>query len=135
MALGKTLISIFPPDHAGEILQTAHQMIEENRPRISEITAEAAAMARTGREQAERLGGLLGDTAERTRARLEQIDRSVDNTVEQVEQAGEAVKRAVMRPVREANGVAAGISAAVSTLVHGKKFPVDHATQDEEMFI
>jgi len=38
--------------------------------------------------------------------------------------------------VREVNGLAAGISAAVSALVHGSRRPsVDHATQDEEMFI
>jgi len=55
--------------------------------------------------------------------------------VEHVEQAGEAVKKAVLRPVREANGIAAGISAAVSTLMRGRKYSVDSATQDEEMFI
>jgi methyl-accepting chemotaxis protein len=122
-------------DRAGEILQSAHAVIEENRPRIAEIATEAAGIAKTGREQAERLGDLLGETAERARTRLEQIDRSVDNTVEQVEHVGEAMKRAAMRPVREANGIAAGISAAVATLVYGKKYSVDHATQDEEMFI
>jgi hypothetical protein len=55
--------------------------------------------------------------------------------VEQAEQVGDAMKRAAMRPVREANGIAAGISAAVSTLVRGRKSSVDHATQDEELFI
>jgi hypothetical protein len=40
-----------------------------------------------------------------------------------------------MRPVREVNGIAAGFSAAVAALVRGRKYPVDHATQDEEMFI
>lgn len=122
-------------DRAGEILTTAHEIMVENRPRIAEFTTEAAGMARTGREQAERLGDLVNATAEKARTRLEQIDHSVDSTVEQVEHAGEALKRAAMRPVREANGLAAGISAAVATLVYGKKYSVDHATQDEEMFI
>jgi hypothetical protein len=55
--------------------------------------------------------------------------------VEQAGQVGENVKRAVMRPVREVNGLAAGVSAVISTLVRGRKYPVDAATQDEEMFI
>jgi methyl-accepting chemotaxis protein len=123
-------------ERATALLTTAEQILEESRPRIREIATEGAAMAKTGREQVDRLGSLLQDAGERTRTRLEQIDRSVDNTVEQVEQIGDAVKRAALRPVREVNGIAAGVSAAVSTLVHGSRRPsVDHATQDEEMFI
>jgi hypothetical protein len=54
----------------------------------------------------------------------------------QVEQVGDAMIRSVMRPVREVNGIAAGISAAVATLVKKpRKYSVDSATQDEEMFI
>lgn len=123
-------------ERATALLTTAGQILEENRPRISEITTEGAAIVKSGREQVERLGSLLHDAGDRARTRLEQIDRSVDNTVEQVEQIGDAVKRAALRPVREVNGIANGISAAVSTLVHGsRKSSVDHATQDEEMFI
>jgi hypothetical protein len=84
----------------------------------------------------DRIGELLGEAGSRAKERLEQIDRSVDNTVEHLEQAGDVMKRAVMRPVKEVNGLAAGISAAVSALAHGKRRQsVDHATQDEEMFI
>jgi methyl-accepting chemotaxis protein len=123
-------------ERATALLTKAEQILEDSRPRIQEIATEGVAIAKTGREQAERLGNLLHDAGERARTRLEQIDRSVDNTVEQVEQIGDAVKRAALRPVREVNGIAAGVSAAVSTLVHGSRRPsVDHATQDEEMFI
>jgi hypothetical protein len=123
-------------EKATAILTSTHQIIEENRPRIAEITADGAAIVKSGREQAQNLGELLQDAGTRARARIEQIDRSVDNTVGQVEQIGENVKRAAMRPVREMNGIAAAISATVSTLVRGSRRPsVDHATQDEEMFI
>jgi hypothetical protein len=123
-------------EKATALLTSTHQIIEENRPRIAEMTADGAAIVKSGREQAQNLGELLQDAGSRARARIEQIDRSVDNTVEQVEQIGENVKRAAMRPVREMNGIAAAISATVSTLVRGPRRPsVDHATQDEEMFI
>ena len=98
--------------------------------------AEAVKIAKSGREQVERVGVIVHEAGDRARQRLEQIDQTVDSTVEQVGQVGDNIKRAVTRPVREVNGLAAGISAAVSTLVRGpRRSSVDHATQDEEMFI
>jgi methyl-accepting chemotaxis protein len=118
------------------VLATANRIMEETRPRISELSGEAVEIVRSGREQVERIGELLHDAGDCARTRLEQIDQAVESTVEQVGQVGDAVKRAVLRPVREVNGLAAGISAAVATLVHHSRKPsVDQATQDEEMFI
>jgi methyl-accepting chemotaxis protein len=120
-------------ENARQVLASANEVIADVRPRISELSDEAVAAVRSGREQVERIGDLLHDATDRARARLEQIDESVGNTVGQVGQVGDAMKRAVLRPVREANGLAAGISAAMSSLVHPRKAP--DATQDEEMFI
>ena len=123
-------------DEVGLVLAAAKRIMEENRPRISELSSEAVEIARSGRQQVDRIGELLHDAGDRARTRLEQIDQTVDSTIEQVGQVGDAMKRAVLRPVREANGLAAGISAAVSTLMHHSRKPsVDQATQDEEMFI
>lgn len=123
-------------DRAEPILTTTRQILEENRPRIAEVSVEAVEIARSARLQADRIGDLLADSAERAKARLAQIDRTVDETVEQVEQVGGAVKSAVLKPVKEVNGLMAGLKAAVSTLAAGSRRPsVDHVTQDEEMFI
>jgi len=123
-------------ENARLVLASANQVVGDFRPRISQVSDEAVAIARASRQQVDRIGALLTDASGRARARLDQIDHSVENTVEQVGQVGDAMKRAVLRPVREANGLAAGISAAVSTLVKGpRKSSVDGATQDEEMFI
>ncbi len=121
-------------DKAKDILTSTHQIIEDTRPRISEIATEAVGIARGARQEVDHLRGLVHDAGDRAKERMEQIDHSVDHTIEQVEHVSESMKRAVLRPVREVNGIAAGISAAVSTLAR-KKFPVDSATQDEEMFI
>jgi methyl-accepting chemotaxis protein len=123
-------------DRATTVLTAMEKILEDARPRVTEVTQNIAAITKTGRQQVERIGSLVEDASGRARERLEQIDHSVSQTVEQVEHAGDSVKRVVMRPVREVNGFAAGISAAVSTLVHGSgRSSVDHATQDEEMFI
>jgi len=123
-------------DTTGAVLTRVQKIIEETQPRITEISTEAVAIAKSTRQQVERIGELLGDAGNKAKERLDQIDRSLDNTVEHLEQAGDAMKRAVLRPVREVNGLAHGISAVVSTLVHGpRRSSVDAATQDEEMFI
>ena len=122
-------------DQAGKVLATTNRILEDARPRISEVSTEVVEITKEGRQQVERLGELLQDAGDRARNRLEQIDHTVESTVEQVEQVGDAMKRAVMRPVKEVNGIAAGISAAMATLVKKpRKSSVDSATQ-EEMFI
>jgi ABC-type transporter Mla subunit MlaD len=123
-------------DNVARLISTSNRILEETRPRIAELTGETAAIARSGREQVERLGALLNDAGERAQKRLEQIDHAVESTVYQIEHVGDSVKRSVLAPVKGVSGLAAGISAAVSTLVHGsRKSSVDSATQDEEMFI
>jgi len=118
------------------ILVTTRQILDENKPRVAEITAEAVQIAKTARAQVDRVSDLLQDSSERARARLAQIDRTVDETVEQVEQVGGAVKTAVLKPVKEVNGLMAAMKAALSTFAAGnKRHAVEHATQDEEMFI
>jgi uncharacterized protein YoxC len=119
-----------------KLLATANRIVEDSRPRISEVTEEVAAISHTGREQVDKWSDFLDDANQRARNRMEQIDHKVENTVDTVGQASETIKRTVTRPVREVNGLAAGISAAVATLVgKPRKYSVDSATQDEEMFI
>jgi len=136
----KAGVAIEKVGHAAEgaaaTLASINHIVEENRPRVSEVCGEAVTIAQTSRQQVERLGDLIYEAGGRARTRLEQIDNAVESTVGQVENAGESIKQAVVRPVREVNGLAAGISAAVSTLVRGpRRSSVDVATQDEEMFI
>jgi len=123
-------------DQTAKVLATSNRILEDVRPRISEIAAEAVDIARESRQQVERVGELLHEAGERARSRLEQIDNTVESTVGQVEQIGDAMKRAVLKPVKEVNGLAAAFSAAMATLIkRPRKSSVDSATQDEEMFI
>jgi methyl-accepting chemotaxis protein len=117
-------------------LTTSGKILEENRPRIAGITAETLAVAKTTRQQVERIGELMDDVNCRAKARIAQIDQTVENTVEQVEHASDAVKSAVMKPVKEVSGIVAGVKAALNTYAQGgnRNSPED-ATQDEEMFI
>lgn len=135
---GKDAQNKFAPllDRFEAILTTTSKILDENRAKVADISAETLAIAKTTRQQVERIGELIGDFNERAKSRIEQIDQTVDHTVQQVEHAGDAVRTAVLRPVREVNGLLNGVKAAVSAYAQGgRRHSVEHATQDEEMFI
>ncbi len=125
--------------HAEPTLSSVQKLLsnlEENTPRITQISQDVAAITRSAREQAAHISALLEDANTRAAKRLAQLDATVDHAVGHVEQTGEAMKGAVMKPVREVNAILAGVRAALLTYAQGGRRPsVDHATQDEEMFI
>jgi methyl-accepting chemotaxis protein len=127
---------------ANPILETVKRLADENSPKISDIATSAKLIAANAKDvsivakdQAHRWGEVGRDLADRTKAQVARVDSAVDETVDNVQHAGERVKGAVMKPVREASGILSGIRAGVSAYVQGRRPSVDHATQDEEMFI
>jgi hypothetical protein len=126
-------------EHAEPIADSARKIaasVAEQAPRIAEITQNLAAITKTAREQAAHLSTLLDEAEARATKRIAELDESVDRAVEKVERTGEVVKGAVLKPLREANAILVGVRAGLLTLTQGGRRPsVDHATQDEEMFI
>jgi hypothetical protein len=122
-------------EKAGPMLETLSATSVELVPRMMEISADALDISKSAKEQVHRLGELLMDFSDRARAQVARIDGAVEQTVGNVQQAGESVRDAVLTPVRQVNGVLAGIRTALSVYSHGRRQSVDHATQDEEMFI
>jgi uncharacterized protein YjbJ (UPF0337 family) len=117
------------------ILEMVRTSLVEIMPRMAEVSADAVEISKSAKEQVHRLGELLKDFSDRARAQVARIDGAVEQTVGNVQHAGETVKDVVLKPVREVNGVLAGIKTALSVYSHGRRQSVDHATQDEEMFI
>lgn len=124
------------------VIDNVSRLTSENGPKISEITTSAQVIAANAREiseeakdQAHRFAEVGRDIAERTKVQVARADAAVDQTVEQLHVVGVQAKAAMLKPVREATAVAAGIKAAVSTYAAGRRTPIDHITQDEEMFI
>lgn len=122
-------------DKAGPILDTARQIVDDAKPKIHEMIAGATEITNTAREQIARLDALISETTERARVQIDRIDVVVGDTVNRVQETTAAVQSTILRPVREVNGVVSGLRAAISTLARGNRASVDHATQDEEMFI
>jgi len=122
-------------DRAEPILDTARRVLDDSAPKFAAVTADATEVIRLGREQAERLSELVKDFSERAKVQVARIDGTIDYSLEPFEFATEAVKGAVLKPVREFNGIFSGIKTAVVVYATGRRASVDHATQDEEMFI
>ncbi len=132
------LIDRFGPllDRFEALITSSGKILEENMPRISEVTTETVAIVKKTRVEVDRVSELIDDFNARAKTRIAQIDQTVDHTVGQVEHAGEAVRSAVLRPVKEVNGLVAGVKAAFSTYAQGgNRHSPENATQDEAMFI
>src|ERR1051325_7945259 len=122
-------------EKAGPVIEMIRSSSAEVIPRVMHISDNAVEISRSAREQVNRVGELVKDFSDRARAHAARLDGAVEQTVGSMQNAGESVKDAVLKPVREVNGVLAGIRTAISVYSHGRRQSVDHATQDEEMFI
>lgn len=122
-------------DRIEPVLEIVKSASIELIPKIRIISSDAVEITKTAREQVNRIGEMLTELKQQAREQVARIDGAVESTVGSVQQAGESVKDAVLKPVREVNGVLAGIKTAISVYSHGRRQSVDHATQDEEMFI
>jgi hypothetical protein len=135
---GKESLSKVGPmlERLEHVLNTSSKILDENRPRVAEISKETLAIAKTARQQADRIGELADDANQRARARIAQIDRTVGQAVAQVEQVGDTVRAAVLTPMKEVNGILAGIRAGLAVYRRGgTRHSPEKATQDEAMFI
>jgi hypothetical protein len=117
------------------IIGTVRRLVDENGPRVSAIISDAEHMMNTAREQVTRVGEVVKEFSDRARAQVARIDGAVDQTVEQVQNASVAMKDVVLKPVKQVDALVHGLRAAFSVMAHGRRESVDHATQDEEMFI
>jgi hypothetical protein len=122
-------------DKAGPILDSAKTLVDDARPKINDMIARADEIVVSARDQMARLESLVTEASDSARLQIERIDLAVGDTVNRVQETTAAVQSTILRPVREVNGVVSGLRAAISTLARGNRASVDHATQDEEMFI
>ena len=120
---------------ATPIIGTVRRFVDENTPKFSQMATDLSASVKTLREDVNRLSEVVKDISDRARVQVARIDGAVDETVEQVHQASDVVKQALLKPVKQVDGIMHGIRAALSVVAHSRRESVDHATQDEEMFI
>src|SRR5258708_20527882 len=87
------------------VITGTRRLLDENGPKFSEMMTDSAEMLKGLREQVNRLGEVVKDVSDRTRAQVARIDGAVDQTVEQLGQASGAVKTAILSPVKQVDGI------------------------------
>jgi signal transduction histidine kinase len=92
------------------VAATSHEIVQDLRPSVAAISGEVRAIVRSGRTQVEDVRGVLHDTRDRARRRLDQIDHAVNRAV----RGFERVSNAVLRPVHKISAIAVGLSAGVA---------------------
>jgi len=122
-------------EKAGPILDSAKAMVDDARPKIQDMIGRADEIIVSARDQMARLELLVNEASDSARLQIERIDLVVSDTMDRVQETTAAVQNTVLKPVREVNAVVSVLRAAISTLARGNRASVDHATQDEEMFI
>jgi methyl-accepting chemotaxis protein len=125
------------------MLDTVRRITDDSAPKLARITSDAAEIVANAKDvsvvakdQAYRFAEVGRDFTDRAKVQIARVDAAVDQTVEQVHLVSDTVKTAVLKPVKEAGAVLAGVKAAmVSYTSNGRRPPIDHIAQDEEMFI
>ncbi len=117
------------------IIGSVRGIMEDLKPKIARVSTDAEDIVKITKQQVERVGELIKDFSDRAKVQVARIDGAVDETVDQVQTARTAATEALMKPVREVDGFFSGVRAAMNVYLRPRKSSVDHATQDEEMFI
>ena len=127
------------------VLKMAQGLMAELREAsayIAQGTEHITAISAMARDQAADIRDLMGDSTalarremERTRDRVEQVQRTIARATDGFERTTVLVQESVLHPAREFSYIMFGIRRGLETLMAGNRMPVNRVYQDEEMFI
>lgn len=127
------------------ILRSAQGLVGELRETstyLSQGAEHVHAITEMARDEAADIKDLLGDTTalarrelDRTRSRVDQIQRTISSASDGFEKTTAMVQQSVLEPAREFSYIMYGIRRGLETLMAGNRLPVNRVYQDEEMFI
>jgi hypothetical protein len=123
-------------DKVTPVLSTAHTILVDAQPKVSEITANLAEATATMRVQVANIGEATGEIVERARIQAARVDELISGTVERIE----LVQNTVITPVRRIQAIIQALQAGIGFLRHArsgnrKNLGGNPGDDDEEMFI
>jgi hypothetical protein len=123
------------------VLSGLQTLIEESRPHITSVVANAAEITNLARSQAQRIDRVMGEALERVRMQLAHVDQILTGTLETVEEAGSKFRRSVWTPVQSVAAIVRGIQTGLEFYRGSRsgRRPFETAgerdQQDENLFI
>jgi methyl-accepting chemotaxis protein len=124
-------------EKATPILQTAHSILDDAQPKISEITSNLAETTATIRAHASHVADTTGEILNRARMQAVRLDEMISSTANKVEETTDFIQSSVVTPVRRVHAVVQALSAGLGFLrrTHAEKKAHGKGHGDEEMFI
>jgi hypothetical protein len=120
------------------LLDSAKSILDENGPRLKEITQNLSETTSTLKTQMNRVDATLNDVLDRTRLQVIRVDDMVSRTMDKVEETTEMLQHTVVSPVRKLTGIMQGLSVGLGAYIQRRrKSALDAATavEDDELFI
>jgi methyl-accepting chemotaxis protein len=120
------------------LLDSAKTILDENGPRLKEITTNLSETTATLKTQLTRVDATLNDVLDRTRLQVIRVDDMVSRTMDKVEETTEMLQSTVVSPVRKLTGIMQGLSVGLGAYIQRRrKASLDAmtATEDDELFI
>ncbi len=118
-----------------EITDSVKEQVKVVKAQIARIDGVITDVSQRSKEQVARIDAMITEATDRVQGQFMRLDQMVTDTVSRVEETGEAVKRSVLKPVHEISAILAGVRTGLDFLFRRNKMGVDHATEDEELFI
>lgn len=120
---------------AEQTLDSARQTLEESRKQITEISQRTNQILDSTQAQLDKIDAVVTEASDRARVQLERVEMVVGDTVDKVQGLVTTTQQGLMKPLREVTALASGVKSAFGFLFKPRRSSVEHATQDEEMFI
>jgi ABC-type transporter Mla subunit MlaD len=120
------------------LLDSAKTILDENGPRLKEITTNLSDTTATLKTQLTRVDATLNDVLDRTRLQVIRVDDMVSRTMDKVEETTEMLQSTVASPVRKLTGIMQGLSVGLGAYIRRRrKASLDAMTaiEDDELFI
>jgi len=102
---------------AKELMQNAGQIMTRIEPKLDSAATDLAGIARTAREETDRISASAEEISQRIRRQAERMDNMTTSALNGVEQAGHLLNVAVGTPTRQVSGVVAAARAVISVLL------------------
>lgn len=127
------------------VVKMAHSLMAELKEAadyFGQGVQQLTAITEMAKDQAADIRDLMGDTTalarreiERTRSRVDQVQRTLATATDQFERTTALVQNSILQPAREFSYIMVGLRRALEVLMAGNRLPVNRVYQDEEMFI
>jgi len=120
------------------LLDSAKTILDENGPRLKEVTQNLSEATTTLKTQLTRVDATLNDVLDRTRLQVIRVDDMVTRTMDKVEETTEMIQHTVVSPVRKLTGIMQGLSVGLGAYIQRRrKASLDAMTavEDDELFI